>query len=54
MSHVGDDARESAVVPRRSSIEKLPLMADSDLDDDSDDESQPIAFDKLPDEIIQQ
>lgn len=39
--------------PRRSSIEKLPVLADSDFDDIEDDDL-PRAFDKLPEEIIQQ
>lgn len=40
--------------PRRSSIEKPPILEDSDFDDVSDDEHQPTAFDALPEEIIQQ
>lgn len=41
--------------PRRSSIEKPPILEDSNfVDDVSDDDSQPTAFDALPEEIIQQ
>lgn len=40
--------------PRRSSIEKPPILEDSDFDDVSDDDSQSTAFDALPEEIIQQ
>lgn len=58
MSHVaGDVGDEAPTIPKRSSIEKLPLLVDSDLDDDLDDDdaaAQPMAFDKLPEEIIQQ
>lgn len=39
--------------PRRSSIEKPPLLADSGFDD-VDEDTLPTAFDRLPDEIIQQ
>lgn len=56
MSHVaGDVGDEAPTIPKRSSIEKLPLLVDSDLYDDlDDDDAQPTAFDKLPEEIIQQ
>lgn len=41
--------------PRRSSIEKPPVLSESDLDRGSDDDvSHPTAFDTLPEEIIQQ
>lgn len=38
---------------RRPSIQKAPMLADSDFDD-VDDDDLPAAFDKLPEEIIQQ
>lgn len=42
-------------IPRRSSIEKLPVLADSDFGDDlGDDDLEPTAFHRLPEEIIQQ
>ncbi|ROV99954.1 hypothetical protein VMCG_06263 [Cytospora schulzeri] len=39
--------------PRRSSIEKPPILSDRDIADMDDDDSSP-AFDRLPEEIIQQ
>lgn len=55
MSQVAGDVEDEApVIHKRSSIEKLPILADSDFDDDLDDEPQSTAFDKLPEEIIQQ
>lgn len=40
--------------PRRPSIEKLPILTDSDFEDDLDDDPSAAAFHKLPEEIIQQ
>lgn len=60
MSHVSADEAVAAVdkaSPRRPSIEKSPMMTSSDFDDDDDDDDvqvEPTAFDRLPDEIIQQ
>ncbi|KAF3762444.1 hypothetical protein M406DRAFT_347518 [Cryphonectria parasitica EP155] len=43
-------------IPRRSSIEKPPVMSDSEFEDDDldDDGLRPVAFHNLPEEIIQQ
>lgn len=46
-------AEETGPSPRRSSIEKPAILADSDFDD-ADDDDLPTAFDRLPEEIIQQ
>lgn len=60
MSQVADDAAVVATpvddnaVSRRSSIEKPPLSPNSDFDYLDDDESQPSALERLPEEIIQQ
>lgn len=39
--------------PRRSSIDKPPILSDRDIDD-IDDGFSPVAFERLPEEIIQQ
>lgn len=42
------------VAPKRSSIEKPPLLMTSDFDDFEDENPLPSAFERLPEEIIQQ
>ncbi|KAJ4421994.1 hypothetical protein N0V82_003390 [Gnomoniopsis sp. IMI 355080] len=46
--------RDPGHSPRRSSIEKPPILEDSEFDDVSEDGSQATSFDSLPEEIIQQ
>lgn len=53
----GQDQHKAEVdeaIPKRLSIEKLPILTDSDFNDDLDDDLQPTALDQLPEEIIQQ
>lgn len=54
-SHVSAEAPVAVDVspPRRSSIEKPPLLSESDFEDDDEDDED-TAFDRLPEEIIQQ
>lgn len=60
MSYVADEVEAEVTVPadepgpRRSSIEKLPILTHSDFEDDFDDDPEHTAFARLPDEIIQQ
>ncbi|KAJ0121309.1 F-box domain-containing protein [Diaporthe amygdali] len=48
-----DEAPVDGELPRRSSIEKHPILSDRDIDD-IDDDLEPSALDRLPEEIIQQ
>jgi hypothetical protein len=53
MSQAMDEASVGGQRPRRSSIEKQPILSDRGIRD-FDDDPVPSALDRLPEEIIQQ
>lgn len=53
MSQAMDEPPVDGQRPRRSSIEKQPIMSDRGMGD-FDDEPEPSALERLPEEIIQQ
>jgi hypothetical protein len=53
MSQAADEVGVEDHGPRRSSIEKPPILSDRDIADMGDDDLSG-AFDRLPEEIIQQ
>lgn len=54
MPAAADDVGVEGHDPRRSSIEKPPILSDRDICDLDDGYSSTTAFDRLPEEIIQQ
>lgn len=53
MSQAMDEPPVDGQPPRRSSIEKQPILSDRGIDA-FDDDPEPSALDRLPEEIIQQ
>lgn len=53
MSQAMDEPPVDSPRPRRSSIEKQPILSDRGIGD-FDDDPEPSALDRLPEEIIQQ
>lgn len=54
MSQAMDEAPVDGQRPRRSSIEKQPILSDRGIGDFDDDDPEPSALERLPEEIIQQ